>query len=664
LEYPPLANLWSNLLREHGISNEDRVAVLFHARQELAKKDLFYLIKYVLGYSELTTHFHQPLCNSLTYYRDEPQLHLHPRGHFKSTIITIGESIQDIVNNPNIRILLVNAVLGNSESFVQELKSHFIHNERFKTLFPEHQVLKAKDWGNQSRFTTPARTDYWIREASVEAAGIDKNIVSRHYDKIVFDDVVNKLNVATKEFREKILSAYREYLSLLDPPGLVRMVGTRWHYHDLYGTILDELRDALRDEDEPDYKIFLTRAIKHVVPISETWEPVFPERFSETYLKKLRKKQKSHIFYSQYLNDPKPPEEKIFDKNNLRFSSGIFTPEGSHLFKVLTCDPSVSEKSIDDPSVLLLTAINCDGDIFISRLIREWYNPEQLIDAFLKLLKDERPNVSGIEANAFQKVLKFFLEKEKVNRQIYAQIQEIKRPTNIHKIDRIKRISPFLAERRIFVVDDPEHKSENTTQIEVEFDEFPFSRYDDCLDALADAIELMKVPSRPKPRKVVYEYRDKSTPYGTGKRYNIKDIDLLKKFHNQQNRMEGFRYPFFKRYLAEELLLGVPYNFLLHENEGYLRVEPRLDHYLWVTHFILKKSLSGPQKFSRSMKLMEFMFRFFDASIWSGGRATISASNTIMLIFLDRIRRKGYNCQLELNEETQYFSVQYDAKII
>ena len=60
-----------------------------------------------------------------------------PRGHLKSTIVTIAHNIQWLINYPNIRIRLHSATAKQVEGFYRELRSHFISGEKFRMLFPE-----------------------------------------------------------------------------------------------------------------------------------------------------------------------------------------------------------------------------------------------------------------------------------------------------------------------------------------------------------------------------------------------------------------------------------------------------------------------------------------------------------------------------------------------
>lgn len=512
-----------SFLRQTGLSDRQKASLVNKAERQLAQQDLYYLASNVLGYKDLFKPYHMPICNALSVFRDQWQLHLHPRGHFKSTIITIAESIQDLLNNPNTTILIVNAILGNSIAFLRELKSHFIYNEKFRSLFPEFAIHDAADEGTTEAFTVVCRDKKWIREASVEVAGIDKAVVSRHYDKIVFDDVVNDKNSSTQEQRQKVFDSYREFLSLLNPPGKVRIVGTRWHYYDLYGNLLENLLKARQNGQKEIFKIFKTEAI------DIAGEPVFTPRFSLEFLKQLRDQQGAYIYSCQYLNNPQPDEEKIFSRKDIKFTPKIIVPANTLTHTYVTTDPSVGQSESSDPAVILTITTNSEQEIFITSIVRDWFNPDEFINACLNKVIEVRPIKFAIETVSFQKTLKFFLEKEKIRRQVPVTIEEIKRSTQVSKIERIKRIQPYLKAGKIYLVCDPENLTEVQKQLLEEIDTFPYGRYDDILDALADAIELAKYPGKAVKQTVVYESandaRDDGSDYRTGFRYKARIME-------------------------------------------------------------------------------------------------------------------------------------------
>ena len=94
------------------LSDQERVS----AWRTLAKNDLFFLIVYVLGVSFANNQWVLDRCRE---FQEKPYgyLDLWARGHYKSTIITYGHTIFEILNNPEITIGIFSHKLPISRAF-------------------------------------------------------------------------------------------------------------------------------------------------------------------------------------------------------------------------------------------------------------------------------------------------------------------------------------------------------------------------------------------------------------------------------------------------------------------------------------------------------------------------------------------------------------------
>src|SRR3990167_3541241 len=90
-------------------------------KQKMAKTDLKYLFEEVLGYDKLDD-FHLEIIEELKNVEKSSSkkgLFLLPRGHWKSTLITIAYTIQRILINPDISVFISNATFNNSVAFLR-----------------------------------------------------------------------------------------------------------------------------------------------------------------------------------------------------------------------------------------------------------------------------------------------------------------------------------------------------------------------------------------------------------------------------------------------------------------------------------------------------------------------------------------------------------------
>jgi len=89
------------------------------------------------------------------------------------------------------------------------------------------------------------------------------------------------------------------------------IVGTRWHYDDIYERIKKRDDQGSRGHR---YKIVIAPVVdKH-------GNPVFPARFPAQAIENLKIEQGSFVFGSQYLLDPVPDDQRTFDRKNIRYT--------------------------------------------------------------------------------------------------------------------------------------------------------------------------------------------------------------------------------------------------------------------------------------------------------------------------------------------------------
>lgn len=171
--------------------------------------------------------FHEELCDFVQHGKKKKKLILMPRGHLKSTLITIGYSLQRIAKNPNIRILIGNATSAMAQAFLGQIKKHLQFNKTFIQYFGN--LAEGADKWRDDMITLKKKggddLSYLTKEATVTAYGVGGNLVSQHYDLIILDDLHNRDNISTKDQIEKVKTVFRDILDLLEPGGEMIVIG-------------------------------------------------------------------------------------------------------------------------------------------------------------------------------------------------------------------------------------------------------------------------------------------------------------------------------------------------------------------------------------------------------------------------------------------------------
>ena len=155
-----------------------------------------------------------------------------PRGTFKSSIACISYPMWLLEHNPNLRICINSEVYSNSKKFISQIKSHY-ESEKFRLIFGDR--IGSDNW-TQSELTLSTRKKK-LKEPSLSASAISTARVGQHYDCYVHDDLNSDKNSANQDQREKVWNHYRMALSILEPDGILVLVGTRYSADDVIGMV-------------------------------------------------------------------------------------------------------------------------------------------------------------------------------------------------------------------------------------------------------------------------------------------------------------------------------------------------------------------------------------------------------------------------------------------
>lgn len=214
--------------------------------QHLCKTNLEYLYREVCGYDRWNSTLHGDFPGSgpdgsppgIAYYLKHSgprKLILVPRNHLKSTVVTVVWSIQQILNNFDIRICINNAKYDTAREFVQTIQNHLDTGSKLEQIFGSFRSPRLT-W-NRDSFTI-AQRQLLRAQPTVMAASIDSILNGKHFDLIINDDLVEPNNVKTKEQLNKVIDFHKDCFNQIDKGGTIVNIGTRWAAQDLYGHVL------------------------------------------------------------------------------------------------------------------------------------------------------------------------------------------------------------------------------------------------------------------------------------------------------------------------------------------------------------------------------------------------------------------------------------------
>ncbi len=308
-----------------------------------AKNDYYFFCKNVLGYSKMAPRPHREVCDAIQNSKKRKHIILMPRGSFKSSVVTVGNSLWSLVNNPNERILVAHELQKLARKYVKEIKGHIEQNQKFRALFGDW--VNTKNTWRDDEFIISAR-DRLYKEPTVMAGSLEKGVqVGMHFSRIFLDDPVSVNNSKTADQVEKTIEYYKLLLSILEPDGKMYICGTRWHANDLYGWILDETNNENRQFD-----ITIKKAI------DEDGTLLMPSVLTKEFLEEVRASQGEEIFNHQYQNNPIISTMQTFEEKDIQ----IYKTPPAGLIYFMTIDCAISLRKEADYTAIIVNGVDYD----------------------------------------------------------------------------------------------------------------------------------------------------------------------------------------------------------------------------------------------------------------------------------------------------------------
>lgn len=361
------------------------------------RTDLYFLIRYGLKRRDIE---HPWLLQRCREVQNEPndRLDLWARFHYKSTIITFGLTIMEILASHGDDAPLCHPVPANAPEgtkpepaeltfcilshtgdialgFLRQIKQEFEQNELLKQWFPDVLYADPQNespkWSEKEGITVKRKSN--PKEQTVESSGlVDGQPISRHYHRLIYDDVVTRESVNTPEQIKKTTTAWELSRALVTSKAEMnasRYAGTRYFFLDTYDTIM---KRGTRPR--------LYAATKNGRVDGE------PVLMSPALLASTRTDMGAKTFAAQMLQDPRVAEEAYFDPANHRFFER--RPLGLNYYGA---SDFATTANGGDYTVHVVVGMDVVGNLFIVDLWREQTSTDRWMAEMVRMAKGYRP---------------------------------------------------------------------------------------------------------------------------------------------------------------------------------------------------------------------------------------------------------------------------------
>jgi len=480
-DYPQLMNGLASLPPDH------RAPLL----RELARKDLYFLLRYLMGRKDVEHPWLFARCREVQKNPDG-YIDLWGRGHYKSTIITFAKTIQDILashgDNPLPEWGGLEPTFGIfshtrpiAKAFLRQIKAEFEQNTKLKELFPDviydRPDRDSPRWSEDSGIVVKRKSN--PKESTVEAWGlVDGQPTSKHFNVLLYDDVVTRESVTTPEMIQKTNEAWELSLNLGDRNPRKRMPGTRYHFADTYRMIME--RGAM---------------VPRVYPATDDGtlkgNPVFltPEELD----RKVRE-MGPYTASAQLLQNPTVDSKQSFKREWLdhRFDQNAIN--WRVMTRVLLCDPANAKKKTSDYTTMAVIGLGEDRKYYLLDFLRDRLTLVERTAELFRLHRKWKPHRVGYEQYGKDSDIQHIQTKME-NPPYHFDIEEV--AGKLSKVDRINRLIPVCAAGDLWLPEvifrtNYEQKVEELVLqlIEQEFLPWPVPVHDDGLDVIARVFDM------------------------------------------------------------------------------------------------------------------------------------------------------------------------------
>ena len=452
--------------------------------RELARTDLFYLMRFVLNRKDVERQWLFDRCIEVQQEADS-MLDLWSREHYKSTIITFAKTIQDVLRSHGdgapidreCTFGIFSHTRPSAKAFLRQIKYEFEANELLRDLFPdifyENPARQSPKWAEDEGIVVKRKGN--PKEATIEAWGlVDGQPTGKHFTHLVYDDIVTRESVTTPDMIEKTTGALELSYNLGSDGGYRRFIGTRYHFADTYRTLME------RGTVKPRIRL-------------ATDDGTLEGELSLWSREKLHEKRRDmgpYTFACQIMQNPKSDESQGFKEDWLRYYDNV---NHSNMNKYMLVDAANGKRKHNDYTAIWVVGLGPDGNYYTLDIVRDRLNLTQRAAKVMELHRRWKPREVRYERYGLMADVQHI--KTVQEQETYRfDIQEVGGQTS--KIDRIKRLVPLFESGRVYLPRQLHYTDyESITRdlvnvfVEQEYKAFPVPLHDDMLDALARIAE-------------------------------------------------------------------------------------------------------------------------------------------------------------------------------
>ncbi len=504
------------------------MAALSKTRRDIgsASPDAFAHVYLAPMFNKPRSRMHIELLQELSTFHTRRGSHLAvaaPRGHAKSTLVTLAYVLWALVCKKEPFIVVASGTVDQAKKLLEHVKRQIEENQLLREDFPElKKATRITPWRSGTILLPNNHT--------LQSFASNQNLRGVRHGKdrptlIIADDMEDKLHVASEEQRAKVADWFTSTLLKAGTPETnVIVVGTVFHHDSLLANLLDPAKS-------PGWKPMRYRAVEEMSGRPDLWERwgaimrsqsiyegatgdeaatkflkmhsgemlagtkvLWPEQYSYLELMRTRLREGESTFQAEFQNEPLDPDQCLFSRANITYwddehasAEALLASLGESRHNRQgcfygACDPSLGGNPLkgDFSGIVLLYKPNRSDVKYVIAADLARRTPDETIERILHYARMYRFSNFGIESNQFQEIMADNLRRRASQLGIPMPLHKIKNRSG--KQQRIAALESEVSQGRLVF-------ARQHIALMEQLRAFPLAKHDDGPDALEMAVE-------------------------------------------------------------------------------------------------------------------------------------------------------------------------------
>lgn len=498
-------------------TKEEQIAAYQALRRKKSAKSIIYFAQEYLSHltKYKTPDFHKEIYSLLE--ADEKRIAIAaPRSFAKSTIVQIIRGLHLLLTGNGEDIITMSSSGSLAEEWIRRIKIELETNEKIISDF-----LPVMKWGKEvSMKWTESHLTIDNHDGSIKnqirAKGRGYQIRGFRPTRIFLDDLEDDELVKSAEQRDKLRDWFKKaLLNTVNMEQQIVYIGTILHPLSLLSEVIEKKTEEFEKWTTKKYKA-----------LDSNGKSIWEEKWSTADL--LRKKMEigTYAFQAEFMNEPLSGENQLIRFEWVQKYDKL--PEGKNI-KFMIIDPAISTQESADKTAMSILAFYPDlMQIYEVDSIAGRWGVWEIYENLKTFYKRYNPVEIGIEAIAYQQVLKPIFLKESRNEHLFLPIKSItlgtykskdsNRRESKDKFTRALGVTHLFEQLRVFL-----RNKELIEQVIT----FPTGDHDDLFDCLIYG--LHRIMKYTKEAKIIFDETERISPLKSisVKSFEVKERDRI-----------------------------------------------------------------------------------------------------------------------------------------